>query len=191
MLGEFFAYVVRLSLLSSFSNIQLYHSYYRYNAMWLPLLAKHAESGITRGPLVVPLDCEWVWHCHRLNPVGFHFHAFLSLLVKFPYFHIFCCLQVRYKSDCEKLYGRILDNFNVISSLKGACTSETKEVWAKYYPEECYELDLNKALAEDISEKYSKLEKCTDYDLVSSVKRQSPFFYQVMYTKFYIFSSTS
>jgi len=42
---------------------------YRYNACWLPLLAKHSESQITEGPLVVPLDCEWVWHCHRLNPV--------------------------------------------------------------------------------------------------------------------------
>jgi len=44
---------------------------FRYNACWLPLLAKHSESQIFEGPLVVPLDCEWVWHCHRLNPVGF------------------------------------------------------------------------------------------------------------------------
>ncbi|EYU44555.1 hypothetical protein MIMGU_mgv1a0014981mg, partial [Erythranthe guttata] len=41
---------------------------YRYNFYWLPLLAKHSESRLLDGPLVVPLDCEWVWHCHRLNP---------------------------------------------------------------------------------------------------------------------------
>jgi hypothetical protein len=52
----------------------LNHEYanFRYNACWLPLLAKHSESRISEGPLVVPLDCEWVWHCHRLNPVGFY-----------------------------------------------------------------------------------------------------------------------
>ncbi|CAH1429624.1 unnamed protein product, partial [Lactuca virosa] len=50
---------------------------YRYNACWLPLLAKHSESKITKGPLVVPLDCEWIWHYHSLNPI-------------------------RYKSDCEE-----------------------------------------------------------------------------------------
>lgn len=43
----------------------------RYKCCWLPLLAKHAKFHVTEGPLVVPLDCEWIWHCHRLNPVGF------------------------------------------------------------------------------------------------------------------------
>lgn len=41
----------------------------RYKACWLPLLAKHCECGVTDGSLYVPLDCEWIWHCHRLNPV--------------------------------------------------------------------------------------------------------------------------
>lgn len=44
---------------------------FRYNACWLPLLAKQSESQISEGFLVVPLDCEWIWHCHRLNPVSF------------------------------------------------------------------------------------------------------------------------
>lgn len=42
----------------------------RYKYCWLPLLAKQAKSQVSEGPLVVPLDCEWVWHCHKLNPVG-------------------------------------------------------------------------------------------------------------------------
>ncbi|KAL6575866.1 hypothetical protein OROHE_000337 [Orobanche hederae] len=62
-----------------------------YNVFWLPLLANHSESRLLEGPLVVPLDCEWIWHCHRLNPV-------------------------RYKSDCDEFYGKILDNQNVVSS---------------------------------------------------------------------------
>ncbi|MCE7766749.1 glycine-rich domain-containing protein-like, partial [Pseudomonas putida] len=53
---------------------------HRSYSCWLPLLAKHSKSPFFEGPLVVPLDCEWIWHCHRLNPV-------------------------RYKTDCKKLYG--------------------------------------------------------------------------------------
>lgn len=44
---------------------------FRYKNCWMPLLAKYADSVVTEGPLVVPLDCEWIWHCHRLNPVWF------------------------------------------------------------------------------------------------------------------------
>ncbi|XP_041022531.1 glycine-rich domain-containing protein 1-like isoform X2 [Juglans microcarpa x Juglans regia] len=127
---------------------------YRYNACWLPLLAKHSESQISEGPLVVPLDCEWVWHCHRLNPV-------------------------QYKSDCEKLYGRILDSSNVLSSVQGTCQRQTEEIWNTLYPEEPYNFNLTRGFSEHISETLPGIEKYTQYDLVSAAKRQSPFFYQV------------
>uniref|UniRef100_A0A5B7BIP7 Glycine-rich domain-containing protein 1 n=1 Tax=Davidia involucrata TaxID=16924 RepID=A0A5B7BIP7_DAVIN len=132
----------------------LQRAIYRYNICWLPLLAKHSESQITEGPLVVPLDCEWVWHCHRLNPA-------------------------RYKSDCEEFYGRILDNHNVVSSVQGTSKKETEEIWNKLYPDEPYNFDSTRAFSYDISEKVSAAKKYTKYDLVSAVKRQGPFFYQV------------
>ncbi|XP_010432017.1 PREDICTED: glycine-rich domain-containing protein 2-like [Camelina sativa] len=126
---------------------------YRYNAYWLPLLAKYTESSsICEGPLVPPLDCEWVWHCHRLNPV-------------------------RYKTDCEQFYGRVLDNSGVVSSVNGNSKSKTETLWKRLYPTEPYDLDLDKAISEP--EDVSSLEKCTNYDLVSAVKRQCPFYYQV------------
>ncbi|CAN8283927.1 unnamed protein product [Cochlearia groenlandica] len=128
---------------------------YRYNAYWLPLLAKKSyDSSFSEGPLVPPLDCEWIWHCHRLNPV-------------------------RYKSDCEEFYGRVLDNSGVVSSVNGICKLETEGLWKRLYPEEPYDIDLSKIDSENVSEKDSTLEKCTKYDLVLAVKRQSPFYYQV------------
>ncbi|KAG6577614.1 Glycine-rich domain-containing protein 1, partial [Cucurbita argyrosperma subsp. sororia] len=129
---------------------------YRYNAYWLPLLAKHSESPLFEGPLAVPFDCEWIWHCHRLNPV-------------------------RYKSDCEELYGKILDNSNVVSTLGSSCLRETEEVWNELYPEEPFNFNFNPTgeYQEDALKVLSGLEKYTKYDLVSAVKRQSPFFYQV------------
>ncbi|KAJ0233482.1 Glycine-rich domain-containing protein 2 [Hirschfeldia incana] len=121
---------------------------YRYNAYWLPLLAKYTESSsICEEPLVPPLDCEWIWHCHRLNPV-------------------------RYKTDCEELYGRVLDNSNVLSSVNGTCKSLTETLWGRLYPTEPYDLDLDKSMSKTE-------EKTTTYDLVSAVKRQCPFYYQV------------
>ncbi|KAG2696055.1 hypothetical protein I3760_07G041000 [Carya illinoinensis] len=127
---------------------------YRYNACWLPLLSKHSASQIPEGPLVVPFECEWVWHCHRLNPV-------------------------QYKSDCEALYGRVLDNSNIFSSVQGTCQRHTEEIWNRLFPEEPYNFNLTRAFPENVSEKLSGSEKYTKYDLVSAVKRQSPFFYQV------------
>ena len=35
----------------------------RYEQYWLPLVAQHQEKR-----LPAPLDIEWVWHCHILNP---------------------------------------------------------------------------------------------------------------------------
>ncbi|XP_059644981.1 glycine-rich domain-containing protein 1 [Cornus florida] len=149
---EFLAAVDRNRWL--YEDPALQRAIYRYNICWLPLLAKHSESQIAKGPLVVPLDCEWVWHCHRLNPV-------------------------RYKSDCEEFYGRVLDNQNVVSSVHGTSRLETEEIWNKLYPNEPYNFNLTKDLRDDISEKVPAAEKYTKYDLVSAVKRQIPFFYQV------------
>lgn len=84
---------------------------------------------------------------------------------------------MRYKSDCEQFYGRVLDVSGVVSSVNGNCKLKTEELWKKLYPEEPYDLDLDKV----VSEKISDLEKCTKYDLVSAVKRQSPFYYQVTF----------
>ncbi|CAH9086841.1 unnamed protein product [Cuscuta epithymum] len=136
----------------------------RYNSCWLPLLAKHSETPFFKGPLVVPLDCEWIWHCHRLNPV-------------------------RYKSDCKSLYGTVLDNHNVVSSIIGTPKGETEKVWKQLYPTEPYELDLPRALSSEPSKRSEHI-KYSSYDLVSAVKRQSPFFYQVsrphMYSEMYL-----
>ncbi|GKB65704.1 glycine-rich domain-containing protein 1 isoform X2 [Tanacetum coccineum] len=127
---------------------------YRYNARWLPLLAKHSESRVTEGPLVVPLDCEWVWHTHRLNPV-------------------------RYISDCEELYGKVLDNYNVVSSVQGIDKRETEEIWNKLYPNESYEFDTSRAASNEFSDIVYGTRSFSKYDFVLAVERQKGFFYQV------------
>ncbi|KAL8143018.1 hypothetical protein V2J09_016050 [Rumex salicifolius] len=126
----------------------------RYNVCWLPLLAKHTETPLCEDPLVVPLDCEWIWHCHRLNPV-------------------------RYVSECKELFGRLLDSRHVVSSVEGYSKKKTEEIWGEMFPDEPYELDFTKAALEDAQMETLQGEKITDYDLVSAVERQSSFYWQV------------
>ncbi|KAG0478119.1 hypothetical protein HPP92_012838 [Vanilla planifolia] len=127
---------------------------HRYKTCWLPLLARYTESGDPEGFLVVPLDCEWIWHCHRLNPV-------------------------QYIKDCEEFYGRILDTKYVQSSVQAKLKLEAAETWSKLYPEEPFELDQMSALAESSSGEYKGATNSITYDLLSAVKRQSSFYYQV------------
>lgn len=87
--------------------------------------------------------------------------------------------QIRYKTDCKELYGRILDNHNIVSSVKGISQMETEETWKHLYPNEPYDLDSARALSDNNPAQILKSEKYSNYDLVSAVKRQSPFFYQV------------
>lgn len=137
--------------------------------------------------MVVPLDCEWVWHCHRLNPVcsGLLCSLFLSVLFIQNFLWelkdviIDPLIQVRYKADCEKFYGSILDNCNVVSSVQEVSGKETEEIWSKLYPNEPYVFDLTRGVSDDTLEKSYETENQTTYDLVSAIERQSPFFYQV------------
>ena len=78
-----------------------------------------------------------------------------------------------------ELYGRILDNWNVVSSIQGTPRKQTEKMWNIMYPSEPYELDLNIQSLEDFTENISGSPESTKYDLISAVKRQSSFFYQV------------
>ncbi|CAL4982992.1 unnamed protein product [Urochloa decumbens] len=124
----------------------------RYKSCWLPLLAKHTQAPVVDGPLVVPLDCEWIWHCHRLNPV-------------------------QYIRDCKKLYARILNNDNVESSTRTKSKIESEKVWNELYPEEPFELEYTSS--ETTMDVDAGATEGISYDLVSAVKRQSSFYYQV------------
>ncbi|KAK6277701.1 hypothetical protein POUND7_018024 [Theobroma cacao] len=81
-----------------------------------------------------------------------------------------------YKADCKELYGRILDNQNVISSTRGICRKQTEEIWKRMYPDEPYELNTITHFLENV-EDFQRVPKSTEYDLISAVKRQSLFFY--------------
>ena len=80
-----------------------------------------------------------------------------------------------------ELYGRILDDWNVVSSIQGTSKEETEKIWKTMYPSEPYELDQDNDSPQDFDEKFlGDPENTTKYDLISAVKRQTTFFYQVI-----------
>ncbi|KAI4962686.1 hypothetical protein ZWY2020_027850 [Hordeum vulgare] len=115
---------------------------------WLPLLAKHTEASVADEPLVGPLDCEWIWHCHRLNP------------------------------DCKRLYGRILGTNNVKSSIQANSKDQAEKVWTELYPGEPFELEYSSP-SDDFVYVGDGTAGGISYDLISAVRRQSSFVYQV------------
>ncbi|XWS21368.1 hypothetical protein CRYUN_Cryun30bG0049600 [Craigia yunnanensis] len=86
--------------------------------------------------------------------------------------------EVRYKTDCEELYGRVLDNQNVLSSTRATCRKQPEEIWKRMYSDEPYELNICTHFPKNV-ENFQKTSKSTEYDLISAVNRQSPLFYQV------------
>ncbi|KAK1432293.1 hypothetical protein QVD17_09188 [Tagetes erecta] len=132
----------------------LQRAIFRYKYCWLPLLANCSRSKVRELQIIVPLECEWIWHCHRLNPV-------------------------RYMADCKELFGMILDPCTiVISSVEGSCKKITEELWNTTYPEEPYELDFDDCFDDDSHNRQSG-SASIKYDLASAVKRQSSFYNQV------------
>ncbi|KAJ0858809.1 putative Glycine-rich domain-containing protein [Helianthus annuus] len=129
---------------------------FRYKYYWLPLLAEYTNlSQLPECQFVVPLDCEWIWHCHRLNPV-------------------------RYMVDCIELFGKVLDpGCVVVSSVEGACKKQSEEIWSKKYPQERYELNFgDHSIKNDTHSRLPDVPS-TNYDLISAVKRQSSFYHKV------------
>jgi hypothetical protein len=140
----------------------------RYENFWLPLLdseGKVAEEGL---PLIPPLDCDWVWHCHRLNPV-------------------------QYAKDCDKLYGRILDTPLVNPADRETATDATRTLWQSKFQDEPYEVDISEARDAPVVQKQdcdggnealptvvpSNVANRITYNLVDAVSRQKSFYYQV------------
>ncbi|KAG0630927.1 hypothetical protein M758_1G214600 [Ceratodon purpureus] len=127
----------------------------RYECCWLPLLASQ-EKGASA--LVPPLDCAWVWHCHRLNPI-------------------------QYAQDCKAVYGKILGAPVPEARFMVAATEITIQLWKRHFdPEPYHHTGLSYTVDED--EEIGSCKRRISYDLVDAVLRQSSFYYQVSHLHF-------
>ena len=114
----------------------IHYAIYRYEQYWLLLVAENQEK-----PLPAPLDIEWVWHCHILNP-------FL------------------YRSDCYKIVNRFVDHCPY--KLCQANRSLSERYWKEKYPDIPFDTDLKNAAPPLIDANYSQK---SQYDIASATLR--------------------
>ncbi|XP_061178879.1 uncharacterized protein LOC133187497 [Saccostrea echinata] len=107
---EFLSSVNKYPALSSVKHIQ--NTRRRYEQLWLPLAAEHAQERLT-----APLDIEWLWHCHLLCPVT-------------------------YEKDCETLFGATINHRLVRNHDREYVLKRSKQLWNEKYKNEPFEVDL-------------------------------------------------
>ncbi|PTQ33801.1 hypothetical protein MARPO_0085s0024 [Marchantia polymorpha] len=133
----------------------------RYLHCWLPLAQTHMNGGSKC--LEPPLDCAWIWHCHRLNPV-------------------------QYGKDCRNLFQKLVHLTPLYlakspfgeEKLRAETERETIQLWSETYPHEPYHFvrygeDGSECTFSTTSFPPSKVR----YNLLAAAERQSSFYYQV------------
>ncbi|XP_062592625.1 uncharacterized protein LOC134254077 [Saccostrea cucullata] len=128
----------------------LRYSIYRYENLWLPLVASQNESTLQPEYLHPPVDIEWVWHCHMLAP------------------H-------KYAEDCMSLFGRVLDH-SVMKSPTGKHLTE--KIWSWAYPGENFELSQEIRNGK-VSPTIIEYKSLFTFDLLAAVRRQQDFYYNI------------
>ncbi|XP_010259465.1 PREDICTED: glycine-rich domain-containing protein 2 isoform X2 [Nelumbo nucifera] len=90
----------------------------RYDDLWMPFISD-LTVGSTPPVLVPPLDIQWVWHCHSLNP---------------PHYRKYC------ESRFGKLIGKpaIFDDENEEYAL-----NRCRDIWNQRYPSEPFQLQAD------------------------------------------------
>ncbi|CAM6045164.1 unnamed protein product [Sphagnum compactum] len=137
----------------------IYHAIRRYQECWMPLALDLL--------LLPPLDVQWVWHCHCLNPVG-------------------------YQDYCIKKYGRVI-NVPLLADLGSEMEAQErcKKLWTLQYPKEPFDImDTLSKLPPTLATSTAKVYPIDEFnavdqgileleELVGAVARQSSFYYQV------------
>ncbi|XP_045187312.2 uncharacterized protein LOC123545093 isoform X2 [Mercenaria mercenaria] len=126
----------------------LRHALYRYERFWLPLAADHPEEC-----LAAPLDVEFVWYCHMLNPEA-------------------------YATDCHKVVGTTVNHklYSRNDFLEKQKTTE--KLWSQKYRNKCEPFTVDRDVKYWVTENQSYQSRIS-IDIVAIAQKQIEFYYQV------------
>ena len=120
----------------------LQNALYRYETYWLPLIRDHPTDY-----LPAPLDVEWIWHCHILNPYA-------------------------YRKDCQTIISKVVDHKPYM--LRQNFINKSRDYWQRKYPNVPFDVNLNEANPAPIMIDYQRR---SSYDIVNAAQRQRVFNY--------------
>ncbi|XP_024394182.1 glycine-rich domain-containing protein 2 isoform X1 [Physcomitrium patens] len=137
----------------------------RYQKFWMPLVADSLKFDAllnvdsTGKSLLPPLDVQWIWHCHRLNPVV-------------------------YRRYCIAKFGRVIDCpiFPDVAS-ESLATERCKRLWTIVYLKEPYDVMSTFYKFPGSTSGSGQVCPVDDIDgleeLIAAVTKQSSFYYYV------------
>ncbi|CAN4111039.1 unnamed protein product [Withania somnifera] len=86
----------------------------RYDQLWMPLISD-LSNGSNPPMILPPLDIEWVWYCHTLNPVS-------------------------YRQYCESRFFKLIGKTAIFNEENEEyAVNRCKEIWVQRYPTEPFE----------------------------------------------------
>lgn len=99
-----------------YSNKSLCQANRRYDELWMPLISDLSDDA--KQPLLLPpLDVQWVWHCHTLNPG-------------------------KYRRYCQLRFSKILEKPVIHDNeIEEYALNRCSDVWSIKYPFEPFELE--------------------------------------------------
>ncbi|KAA8536796.1 hypothetical protein F0562_029274 [Nyssa sinensis] len=90
----------------------------RYDELWMPLISD-LTVGSTPPILVPPIDVEWVWYCHTLNPVS-------------------------YRRYCESRFSKLIGKPAIFDEENEEYAwNRCREIWIRRYPSEQFENEFD------------------------------------------------
>jgi hypothetical protein len=120
---------------------------YRYEHLWLPFYSRLNKNN----QLTPPLDIEFVWHAHMLNPT-------------------------EYYAYCMRVYGKLLTHQNLSRTKRNRQRESTQLEWNQLYPHISFDYLDDKSIDENT---FSIFKSNITYDLIAACNRQATFLYQV------------
>lgn len=88
--------------------------FFRYDQLWMPLISD-LSTGSNPPMILPPLDIEWVWYCHTLNPVS-------------------------YRQYCESRFSKLIGKAAIFNEENEEyALNRCKEIWVHRYPTEPFE----------------------------------------------------
>lgn len=97
----------------------------RYDELWMPLICD-LMVGITPLMILPPLDIEWVWFCHTLNPVS-------------------------YRQYCESRFSKLIGKPAIFNEdNEDYALNRCREIWVQKYPNEPFENEDDSTQKDDI-----------------------------------------
>ncbi|KAJ0254474.1 Enolase [Hirschfeldia incana] len=98
----------------------------RYEELWMPLISDLTVG--SKPPIILPpLDVEWVWFCHSLNPVS-------------------------YRDYCQKRFSKLIGKPAIYDEEnEDYAVSQCEKFWIRRYPDESFENRVDPDSPETVS----------------------------------------